>query len=372
MERDAPPLELAHLLQAPAEAQASWASLRGNAVVLEFWATWCMGCREAIPHLNRLHQRLNGRAVRFLSISDEEPELVRRFLKDYPMAGWVGLDPSGRVFERFGVVGRPTTVLVDGAGVVRGVGNAKELTEATLEDLMAGRAVKFSRTLEAAAALQAAPEPLFELMVRPAAPAAVSGNSPGAMGGKPGQRWQAYGWTLEALLAEAYGVPRERVRNTTGEAWLGEMLFDVSIAEPELTNEARVRQLKRLLAEAFGAEVRLVPVETTVYVLRRAEGVETRLRAGSANPGRWMKPGELTAVAMPTSVLAALLQRTAGRPVLDETGLTGRYDLELRWEAGRPASLAESVKQQLGLELAEARRMLDSLEVRGARRPRGW
>ena len=60
----APQLTLDRILQAPPGTVAEWQQLRDKAVVLEFWATWCPGCREKIPHLNRLSERFAAKARR--------------------------------------------------------------------------------------------------------------------------------------------------------------------------------------------------------------------------------------------------------------------------------------------------------------------
>ena len=95
----APPLTLDHILQASPGTEADWRQLQGKAVILEFWATWCPGCREKIPHRNRLAERFAARPLRFLSITDEDIDIVTRFLNDQPIAGWVGLDLGRRNFR---------------------------------------------------------------------------------------------------------------------------------------------------------------------------------------------------------------------------------------------------------------------------------
>src|SRR5580700_1685735 len=68
------------LLQAPKGAQASWPSLRGRAVVLYFWATWCTGCVAEIPHLNAITEKFKDRPVTFIFVTDEEQDTVSRFI----------------------------------------------------------------------------------------------------------------------------------------------------------------------------------------------------------------------------------------------------------------------------------------------------
>ena len=71
--KPAPSLNLTQILQAAAGGSASWDAFRGKATVLEFWATWCGPCVEAIPHWNKLVERFQDRPIRFLSITDESP-----------------------------------------------------------------------------------------------------------------------------------------------------------------------------------------------------------------------------------------------------------------------------------------------------------
>ena len=141
----APPLTLRQLLQAPSGTDVTLETLKGSVVVLEFWATWCAGCRDQFPHWNRLEEQFRDKPVRFISLTDEEPGIVQRLLKDYPISG--GLDFNEQTFRRYNIDGRPVTVLIDSAGVPRAIGNASDLTGETIEKLLAGKPIVFSQTV---------------------------------------------------------------------------------------------------------------------------------------------------------------------------------------------------------------------------------
>ncbi|MBZ5496386.1 MAG: TlpA family protein disulfide reductase [Acidobacteriia bacterium] len=140
----APPLALETILSSQPAGSPTWDSLRGKAVVLEFWATWCGPCIEQIPHLNELAAKLAGRPVQFLSITDEDRDKVAKFLATRPISGWVALNPSRSQFKAYDVIGIPHTVLVDRNGRIAGITHPQQVTEAVLKDLIAGKTIKLA------------------------------------------------------------------------------------------------------------------------------------------------------------------------------------------------------------------------------------
>lgn len=135
----APPLSVSRLLQAPPGAAANWPALRGKAVVLEFWATWCAPCVAQIPRWNAMIERHKGQPVQFIALTAEDLDLVAGFLQTHPMAGWIALDAGERTFSTYGVESVPFTVLVDAKGVVRAITSLDHLTDADVNALIAGR-----------------------------------------------------------------------------------------------------------------------------------------------------------------------------------------------------------------------------------------
>ena len=94
------------------------ASLRGQPVVLNFWATWCVPCFEEHPVLVSTARRLGDR-VRFVGvIYEDSEEQVKTFLArqgaSYPSL----MDPGSRTAIAFGVFGVPETYFIDAAGKI--------------------------------------------------------------------------------------------------------------------------------------------------------------------------------------------------------------------------------------------------------------
>jgi thiol-disulfide isomerase/thioredoxin len=106
-------IELEELFQAPEGTIATLEALKGKVVVIEFWATWCMPCVAAFPHMNELSAHYQGNDdIVFLSITDETRELAEKTLKDSPLGSWVGLDTDRSIFNAYGINAIPRTIIV--------------------------------------------------------------------------------------------------------------------------------------------------------------------------------------------------------------------------------------------------------------------
>lgn len=97
----------------------SLASLRGRPVIVNFWASWCIPCRKEFPLLKRaLAQHARERLVVVGVIFKDLPDDARRFARQQG-ARWPMLeDPGGAVATRYRVRSAPTTLFVDGDGIV--------------------------------------------------------------------------------------------------------------------------------------------------------------------------------------------------------------------------------------------------------------
>jgi thiol-disulfide isomerase/thioredoxin len=91
--------------------------LRGKVVLLDFWATWCKPCRNATPHLRRLHQRLGDQPFEIVGVSvDHDEEALRRYLAEEEI-GWTQVwDPGQDAAYAFGVQGFPFYLVIDHEG----------------------------------------------------------------------------------------------------------------------------------------------------------------------------------------------------------------------------------------------------------------
>ena len=105
-----------------AEAQASLSDYRGRVVVLNFWASWCVPCREESPLLQRWHERIRSRGGTVLGVNvlDVRSD-ARAFVEEYGLKDPMLRDGGTDSGDAFGVVGYPETFVLDRRGRIAAV-----------------------------------------------------------------------------------------------------------------------------------------------------------------------------------------------------------------------------------------------------------
>ena len=98
----------------------SLAELRGSPVVVNFWASWCIPCREEAPLLTAAARDYEGQGLRVVGIVYQDNAASARDFMDRYSQTYPGLlDPDGRTAIDYGVFGIPETFFIDRDGIVR-------------------------------------------------------------------------------------------------------------------------------------------------------------------------------------------------------------------------------------------------------------
>ena len=106
----------------PLTAEPGWLNdLRGQVVLLNFWATWCPPCKAEMPDLNALHASISARGFTVVGVNMQETaEQVNALAQLRQLAFPLALDTTGQISSGlFAVRGLPVTYIIDRDGFVR-------------------------------------------------------------------------------------------------------------------------------------------------------------------------------------------------------------------------------------------------------------
>jgi thiol-disulfide isomerase/thioredoxin len=100
----------------PPAGKVKRSDFKGKPVILDFWATWCPPCREAMPQLDAVYQKYKDRGLSVIGITNESRATVRSFVTQTGITYPMYLDLDGEASTRLNVEGIPRLILIDGTG----------------------------------------------------------------------------------------------------------------------------------------------------------------------------------------------------------------------------------------------------------------
>ncbi len=91
--------------------------LKGNVVLLDFWASWCPPCRKEIPHLQEAYDQFHDDGLKIVSVNvNEDKEAIDEFTSDVKMPWTHVLNPEGKISALYNVRYIPASFLIDHTG----------------------------------------------------------------------------------------------------------------------------------------------------------------------------------------------------------------------------------------------------------------
>ena len=175
---------------------------------------------------------------------------------------------------------------------------------------------------------------------------------------------QSEGISLRSAIAIAYEIPVVRV---IGPGWLDYSRYSITASVPA----AASGKMRSLLRQELDTRLRLRtrsevrPFDVLVLTVTDA----SRLQAADSRSSRvWIQDSDARIEDSTMDAVANALQGILGKPVVNDTNLTGSYDLEFGWSGDRLESVTGTLQRRFGLQLSPGRRDMEVLVVEGMRR----
>jgi len=349
-------------LRSPDGSPVDLKSLRGKLVVLNFWASWCAPCVEAVPHLNDLAAKFQRKDVQFVVITPERESEIKAFLQKKPLQTWVGIDPDQSTFDAYHVTTIPRTVIINRNGYVAGTTAPTLVTARIIDALLAGDEITIPHGApsQSVVAIKDRKEPahvrpMYQMLIK------QMEKHRGTFTDEDGI-WRGEAVTLKDALALAYDVTPSRIASRSP---LSKRGYQIIVAAPEGYPDMRAAMLRNALKETFDLVVSRETVDKETFVLSAPDPKALKIRKTSSEdqPVKGREAGRVTARNRTITALASQLEAALGKPVLDDTGLKGKYDWDLTFDAGKPTSIVQAVEAALGLKLTPVKRTVEVLVV---------
>jgi cytochrome c biogenesis protein CcmG/thiol:disulfide interchange protein DsbE len=122
-------------LETPENVEYSLSKLKGNAVLVNLWATWCPPCRAEMPAIEKMYQEYKDKGFVVLAVNmtyQDDPAAVSPFIRKYGLTFPILLEETGHIGAAYQLRSLPSSYFINRAGIIQEVVIGGPMSEALL------------------------------------------------------------------------------------------------------------------------------------------------------------------------------------------------------------------------------------------------
>jgi thiol-disulfide isomerase/thioredoxin len=356
------------LLNAPVKSTAL-SKLKGKIVLIEFWATWCSPCVDAMQHLSQLQAKYRDK-LQIITITDEREARIKRFLISKRSNLWFAIDTGKAAAQLFPHTTIPHTVVISTEGKLIATTDPGLITASVMDSLLHQKEVHLADQkgilLEPSEIVKkyffAADTVKSKFIMQAELKGSNSFSKTYPLDNVfKGRRITFVNFPLNELYRAAnHNFSFRRTVNETGEKSTVLYCLDIIV---ENKNDL-LPTLQKQLAQRFDVHDKIEPREKDVFILKVADKEKfEKIPVSRASKTALTTAGDkFIGDYVTIADLADYLESHGIKklPVVDETASKTRLDIQLTFQPEDPESLTKALAE-MGLTLEKASRKIDVL-----------
>lgn len=341
-------------------------------ILLDFWATWCGACITSMPKFETLMKKYEGK-LQVFAITNESLARIQRFVKNRPTSLPIVIDSAEEIRTLFPYRTIPHMVLIDGAGIVRAIAHSDEITEKVIEDVLNNKTISVPEKVDNLAFdydqdhFKADSTTKESFNLQPGIEG-IGGFSKVGTGVFKNRRISMHNFTIDGFFRTAYQKSHFRTINqldsTDYDYDNPKNKFSLDVIVPNNNGKDLYQFMQKKLPEHFQAQAKLEKRKIAVHVLRRRNDSLLISPSTEVNDYYSSNINHFDGKGVRVSSIAEFIESfgVTRTPVIDETGIEGRFDIKMEFEPERKGSFREALSK-IGFLLEKEEREIEVLVI---------
>ena len=355
---DSPPALVWDKLKGNCPASLDWASLRGSAVVISVGSDDVFP--EEVTEWTEVLQKFRGEPVLFFQVVTGSEFLLDQALRTTAYAGCVLLDRDQANRDDFQLPRSRRTVVVNQQGVIAGYSfdpDEHSIRAVLDRKIETGLAAVPPQPKPYDPVERATPLPSYEVQISPA-----TSGAPRALDQGWPDRYISLNESIKVIISDLWHTPMPRI---SFPATFDERSYDITSHIPLADGDLLRRLVREAVEGHFGLRIEKELRTEHVYLMKATKESSSQLQPAREDDDDMSGGGQgsIIGTAQTMQNVASAFEGLLNTPVMDETGLKGKYNYSASSALRQPDAALE-MAHQLGLELIPADRPIEMLIVR--------